>query len=220
MDIQKEEIIRDIDELLNLACQVDAKTAAQRGTLVFAGTMSLFCSLYGEKSEQVALLKDMRERAAELLPRVVSNTMLQVMPGIAGLLENLKREVQHGLLGSLKNRFAGEILSDFIVLAREAAGENAEGAKNVAAVLAAAAFEDTIRRMGLEFAGITDRPNLSEVIIKLKEKGILKGSQVGIAQSFLNFRNNALHADWNKIEKASIESVLGFVQELLSKHFG
>ena len=89
----------------------------------------------------------------------------------------------------------------------------------MAAVLAAAVYEDTIRRMGFMFAGITDRPKLQMVINSLKERGTLKGAQVSIAQSYLPFRNDALHADWGKIERESIMSVLGFVEELLVKHF-
>ncbi len=138
---------------------------------------------------------------------------------IGGLLENLKSEIESGMLGSLKSRLAGEVLSDFIQLAREALSESNQGARNVAAVLAAAAYEDTIRRMGSELAGIQGRPDLQDVIIELKQKGILEGPQVAIAQSYLKFRNDALHADWNKIDTPSIHSILGFVEHLLVKHF-
>jgi hypothetical protein len=60
---------------------------------------------------------------------------------------------------------------------------------------------------------------LADVLTALKDNGILQGSQVGIAQSYLNFRNNALHAKWDQIERESVASVLGFVEQLLLKHF-
>ncbi len=123
-------------------------------------------------------------------------------------------------MGSLKQQLSGEILSDFILLARGATAEKGDGAKNVAAVLAAAVFEDTIRRMGSELAGVQDRPDLQDVIIELKKEQILEGPQIAIAQSYLKFRNDALHADWDKIERSSIQSILGFVEQLLLKHFG
>jgi hypothetical protein len=209
--MNKDQLIGRIDDLL--------KKQPVDGMELYQATLSLLVSVYGQKSVQVESLNKLRDEAFEqqggLQFRVQS-----LIPGVLGTVKNLKAEIECGLLGSLKQQFTGEILSDFIVLARGAAAEKEEGAKNVAAVLAAAAFEDTIRRLGSEYAGIVDRPKLSDIIVALKEKGILQGSQVGIAQSFLNFRNNSLHADWDKIEKASVESVLGFVEQLLLKHFG
>ena len=104
-------------------------------------------------------------------------------------------------------------------MARSVLDEQGDGAKNVAAVLAAAAFEDTIRKMVENLAGVTTPDDLSEVLKKLKDAGVIQSPQVGIAQSYLSFRNHALHANWDKIERASIYSVLGFVEQLLLKHF-
>ena len=73
--------------------------------------------------------------------------------------------------------------------------------------------------MGNAFAGVIGQDDLSEVLKKLKDAGTMQGPQVGIAQSYLSFRNHALHANWDKIEKESIHSILGFVEQLLLKHF-
>ena len=89
----------------------------------------------------------------------------------------------------------------------------------MAAVLTAAVFEDTIRRMGKEFAGVIGRDDLEKVMGELKTAEILKAPQLGTALSYLSFRNHALHAYWDKIERASVQSCLGFVEELLLKHF-
>lgn len=94
-----------------------------------------------------------------------------------------------------------------------------EGAKNVAAVLAAAAFEDTIRRLAREHAGLIGQDNLAGVIVRLRDAQVLVAPQLGIATSYLKFRNDALHADWNGIEPASVASVLAFVEALLLQHF-
>ncbi len=80
-------------------------------------------------------------------------------------------------------------------------------------MLTAAAFEDTIRRMGETFAGVIGQDDLSNVSTKLKDTGIIQSPQVGIAQSYLSFRNHALHANWDKTERESIHSVLGFVEQ-------
>ena len=104
-------------------------------------------------------------------------------------------------------------------MSRNALAEASDEAKDVAAVLTAAVYEDTIRRMGKEFAGVLGRDDLEKVIGELKKAGILKAPQLGIALSYLTFRNHALHADWAKIERASVQSCLAFVEELLLKHF-
>ena len=112
-----------------------------------------------------------------------------------------------------------EVLTDLIQLARAVLEENGEGAKNVGAVLTAAAFEDTIRRMGTSFAGLMGKNYLSDVIDVLRQKGILVSPQLGTAQSFLSFRNHALHANWEKIDRSEVVPALAFVQELILKHF-
>jgi hypothetical protein len=73
--------------------------------------------------------------------------------------------------------------------------------------------------MGRELAGVTGRDDLSNVVDALKKAGVLQAPQLGIALSYLKFRNDALHADWQTIDRASVNSVLGFVEQLLIKHF-
>ena len=63
------------------------------------------------------------------------------------------------------------------------------------------------------------REELADVITALKLSGKLVAPQLATAQSYLNFRNRALHANWETIERAAVESVLAFVQELLLRHF-
>jgi nicotinamide mononucleotide adenylyltransferase len=111
------------------------------------------------------------------------------------------------------------VLTDLIQLARTVLNERDDGAKNVAAVLAAAAFEDTIRRMGETFAGVIGKDDLASVLTKLKDAEVMKSPQIGTAQSYLSFRNHALHANWEDVQRESVHSILGFVEQLLLKHF-
>lgn len=174
----------------------------------YQGVTTLMIYVYGQDSHQV---NDLRNALKGRPPHTG-------VPILNGALTALQADIDSGLVGGLTKQITGDVLSDFIQLSREALASKKEGAKNVAAVLTAAAYEDTIRRIAAEFAGVVDRVNLSDVLTELKKKSILQGSQFGIAQSYLQFRNDALHADWDKIEKSGIESVLGFVQELLLKH--
>ena len=88
-----------------------------------------------------------------------------------------------------------------IALSREALEPNNDNAKTVAAVLAAAAFEDTIRKMGATFAQIENRRDLSEVLLTLRKQGLLEDAPFTTAQSYLRFRNDSLHADWAKMSR-------------------
>ena len=90
--------------------------------------------------------------------------------------------------------------------------------KDVAAVLTAAAFEDTIRRLSTKY-GIADHEKVADILEELKKQGVLQGPQVGIAQSYLSFRNKALHAKWGEVDLSAIESALAFTEQLLLKHF-
>jgi len=84
--------------------------------------------------------------------------------------------------------------------------------------LTAAAFEDTIRRLAAK-EGIAHYDKLADTLEELKMKGILQGAQVGVAQSFLSFRNKALHAKWAEVDMPSVQSALAFTEQLLLKHF-
>jgi hypothetical protein len=138
---------------------------------------------------------------------------------VAGLLESAKEAIQHGTATSARVLDFGEILSDLVLLAKEALARADNGSKNVAAVLTAAAFEDTIRRLGDTHAQVTGRPDLSHVIDALKHHGVLKGAALTTALGYLKFRNDALHADWDALDRAVVGSCVAYTEGLLLKHF-
>jgi len=189
---------------------------------IFQGTLGLLGSIYGPDSHQVLILKNLAE---EIFANKAKDTrhlwgrIGDLTSACRGALNNLKSELDAGLPQNLQKRLAGEVLTDLIQLARHVLSEPDDKAKNVAAVLAAAAFEDVIRRMGSQFAGVMGPDDLSNIIEALKRKETLESPQLGIAVSYLKFRNSALHADWETIERASVASVLGFVEQLLLAHF-
>jgi hypothetical protein len=64
------------------------------------------------------------------------------------------------------------------------------------------------------------RERLETIIGRLKDARLLVSPQLGIVQGYLAFRNHALHAEWDKIDRTSVVSALALVEELLLKHFG
>jgi hypothetical protein len=202
------DIVKRIDEL-----QVHIKPSE-----LVPGTTSLLALVYGDGSPQlISYTKQLDQiRNKGMMDHILDH---EIVVCSQGFLLNLKREIEGGLTGNLRQQITGEVLTDLIQLSRTVLSEQGDKAKNVAAVLAAAAFEDAIRRMGKTFAGVIGQDDLADVLKKLKDASVMQGPQVGIAQSYLNFRNHALHANWDKIEKESIHSILGFVEQLLLKHF-
>ena len=209
----KEQILARIARVLD-SC-TDPSTYDKPDGLV-SGALTLTTIAYGENSQQLkAFLKRLDDIAKG--PSVDRNP--DRVSAVEGLLTNLREEIEDGLLSSLERRITSDVLSDLIQLARRALEEPGDGAKNVAAVLVAAAFEDTIRRIAKEHAGVIGEDKLENVIGKLKDAGLLIPPQLGIALSHLSFRNHALHAKWDAIERVAVESVLAFVEQMLLKHF-
>jgi hypothetical protein len=173
---------------------------------------------HGENSTQVAALRE----AVASHQKIKENTFRvarETADSSLGALRNLKREVEQGLVGSLRREVTGEVLGDLVQLGKVTLDEGTDSSKNVAAVLVAAAFEDTIRRLGATYCGIHTRESLPDILARLKAADVLKGSQVGVVQSHFQFRNDAMHADWNKIDVVGVKTVMALVQELLLKHF-
>ena len=184
----------------------------------YHGAISLMQALYGSNSNQEQALSRSIERLSKDIHPATQSIINQSILVIKGTLTSIKAELDSGFIGTLRGRLTGETLTDFIKLARAVLEETNNDAKNVAAVLAAAAFEDVIRRLA-NLRGGKDTEKLADVLIWLKDMGVLQGSEVGIAQSYLSFRNRALHAKWDEVDLPSVGSVLAFSEQIILKNF-
>ena len=212
--MEEKKILSRIAELQNVPLQ-DTATAAGELQL---GAITLLAIAHGENSQQVNAFNDRVEAISKSKDSAYQRSVETALFA-KGVLANLKSEVEQGLVGSLRREVTGEVLADFVELAKIALAEGTDGSKNVAAVLAAAAFEDTLRRLGELYCNIQTRAPLPDILVSLKTADILKGSQIGVVQSHFQFRNDAMHADWQKIDKVAVGTIIGLVQELLLKHF-
>jgi hypothetical protein len=202
------------DALLNHEYRNDPQVAAEAAQFA----TSLLTNLYGSESPQ---LKSFRA-ACDALSKSkegLGGRAFELSALSLGSIANAKAELQAGLIVRLRILVAGEILAELVRLGKETLEEKTDAAKNVAAVMIAAAFEDLMRRMGTELAAIVGRPSLQDVLSSLKDAGVLRGGEVGTAQSFLKFRNDSLHADWANVSRVQIESCTAFIDAMLVKHF-
>lgn len=201
------------DEVLARGCPFDFETCSE--AVHFA--TSMLTALYGPTSIQVQGFLSGQQSLAR--SEKASNPLFAQCGHAHGAIRNAKAELQAGLILSVRVLVAGEVLAELIRLGKEILDADTEEAKNVAAVLVAAGYEDLLRRMGEEFASVVDRPKLEDVVGTLKAAGILKGGEVAVATGFLKFRNDSLHADWAKVTRPQVESCTSFVEGLILKHF-
>lgn len=176
---------------------------------------SILAALYGPRSAQ---LDAFNKRMEEISRSMKEGARHHQQQHAYSTIRNVVGEIENGLVVNVRAQVAGEVLAELVSLGKEFLG-NTDSAKNVSAVLIAAAFEDLMRRMGSEMAGVAGRPKLDEVLTALKNAGVLKGGEVGVAQSYLKFRNDSLHADWPNVQKSQVESCTAFIESLLMKHF-
>lgn len=205
-----------VDKLLS-SCDLNDWSLAHQAE-VYQGTVGILQILYGKGSSQEGDLRALVETIGGKVPHD-DYRIMKCIGAVKGTLVSITADLDAGLVGSLARIVAGDVLTDFVKLSRAVLETPSDEAKNVGAVLAAAAFEDTIRRLGI-LSNIPEEEKLADVVVKLKEAGILQGAQVGIAQSYLNFRNRALHADWSGVDRPEVQSVLAFTEQLILQKIG
>jgi hypothetical protein len=203
-----------VDELLRMSLQVGS-IALQAN--LYQGTVGVMQALYGPDSSQE---KELHTSIQWVRGRSAPGSELgirQCIDTIHGALTSIKAELDTGFIGSLRATLTGEVLTGLIKLARATLEEPGDGAKNVAAVLTAAAFEDVIRKLS-DLKGLPEHEKLQDVLIALKGSGVLQRTEVTTAQSYLSFRNHALHAKWSEVDRPVVQSALGFTEQVILKH--
>jgi uncharacterized protein YutE (UPF0331/DUF86 family) len=215
----QENLLKRIDELLNLQWN-DGQGYDVVGE-VYAGTIAIASQIWGSSSAQVEAVKQLREDIQASTPQWGAHwseiTKAGNIVGLCqGALRSIASDIKAGRLGSIRLEYQGQVFADLVNAAKAAM---AEGTKDVAAVLAATALEDTLKRYahanGLD---IEDR-DLSTVVNALKAAGLLSATQGTLVKGMVPFRNKALHAEWAKIGTEEVQGVLAFVEEFLARRF-
>lgn len=134
-----------------------------------------------------------------------------------GVFQAAREAYDNDLLFDIEIETAADIFGSFALAAKEAMKE---GSKDVAAVIASAALEDTLKRYAVR-NGLTvnDEITLATVINALKSKGLVSGAQKSLLNGMLKTRNSAMHADWGKITEPEVASLIGFVEQFLLTNF-
>ena len=147
--MELESLKKRIDFLIGLANEAINEESFPKHMEVYNGTVTLLSGIHGPDSHHVSALLSTHKKISGPSHPQLMRSIQELTWSAEGALRNLKAEIEGGLIGSLQKRLTSEVLTDLIQLGRAVLAENGEGGKNVAAVLTAAAFEDTIRRIDL-----------------------------------------------------------------------
>lgn len=104
-------------------------------------------------------------------------------------------------LDALEAEVVAEIFRDFVFLSRRAL---TEGVKEVAAVLAAAALEDALKRYARANGLDVEDKAMQEVVSALRAKGLVGGAQEALLEVMPKLRDYAMHANWDKFTEAEV----------------
>ena len=212
----EDKYIKRIDQLLNKLSDPDTLGEENSADVVegcYIGTLGVMNALYGSSSSQSKGLLSVKNAAKGYS---MGYRLTYIAKSIRGILINVKEEIEGGLIVGIRSEVAGLVIGDLVALAKESLKS---GYKDVAAVLAAAALEDAMKRKAEEMGVNVEGKSLNGIINSLKTKSFFKGAQVPIISSFVKLRNSAMHADWDKIEDADVSSLIGFLEPFLIKHF-
>lgn len=181
----------------------------------YSGTVNLFEAIYGSESLQVqeviGLVKQFRD--INPYPGVMDERITAVLKG---QLENALSELQGDIIEQLFSKAAGQAIGDFVLLAQLALDDSQ---KDVAAVLAAAALEDALKTKAGHLGIDVEGRELSDVVNALKAKSFFQGAQHKVVSSFVLLRNKAMHAEWDRIARPEVESLVAFVKSFALEHF-
>jgi hypothetical protein len=203
-----------LDAWVKRAEQVMSGDRYGKSTELYQFAISFLSALYGPSSVQVKALTD-SANAIQKMPAAYS----AIQAHCQGVIQAAVDDVKAGLVMNVRAQIEGEVLGDLLALAKTALADKGDSGMQVAAVLTAAAFEDVLRRLAADKIGLTTRPKLEQVILELKNADVLRGGEISLANGYLKFRNDSLHADWSNVVRPQVEGCMSLVESLLLKHF-
>ena len=171
--------------------------------------------LYGPQSPQLDLVETLRKQVYDghWTEEYKSKVFVE---HLHGCLRTLAADIREGRIVNIRSEARGEVLGDFLALAREALDEQQ---KDVAAVLACAALEDVLKRCAIDQGLDVHDKDMSSVVNSLKSAGVIRGPQGALLSGFVKLRNKTFHAQWEAIDVADVKSIIAFTEEFLVKQF-
>lgn len=143
-------------------------------------------------------------------------TSFEKLDMLRNIFISAKEAFEGGYVFNVELTVSGELFGDFVAMAKHALSE---GHKDVAAVLACAALEDTLKRYALVNGLTVDGNSMQDTVSALKSKGLVTGAQKSLLDAMPKIRDYAMHANWDKIDAPAVNSVIAYVESFLLMKF-
>jgi len=210
-----ERIRERLGQLLELVAPGKVETAQLEET--HSGLLAIMLELFGSSNPQVTEMLSAHENfALGRLGQGYYANLSAFGQRLIGTLRSTIAAVDMGLLSHIRTEAAGSVYGSLILEAKQAI-EQSE--KDVAAVLGCAALEDALKRFALLKGLDVEEKSMTDVCNALKGAGAIPAAQADIAKSYSELRNRAFHAQWDKIDVISVQSVISFTEQFLGGHF-
>jgi len=131
---------------------------------------------------------------------------------IRSMLEQLQADLEHGLIESTIERAKAEALDDLL---EQSVQYHKEGNKAGAAVLTAAVFEDTIRRIAVKHSIDSTSRTVDPILEDLRRSEVFSQIMTRRCKAGVALRNLASHANWDEIELKDIPPTINLIRDLL-----
>jgi hypothetical protein len=177
-------------------------------------TLAILRLLYGDPSPQISAFQERLKPIHGRWDKEPPQYDYRIAGELEPILDAAIADFEAGITGSVRAQAKGEVLGDFIGLARDALQS---GAEKVAAVLTAAALEETLKQLGAENDVDVYNRDFRGVIQKLKDASILTGAQPGAALGYSTFRDRAFHGQFDQIDRATTEGALAFTEGIATR---
>lgn len=182
---------------------------------IYHSTFSLLQNIYGKESPQAHNLNGrhdtflMYDDSRFFDPGIL-------LPACHGKLKGILNDIDNSLIDNIESQVSGEIFGNFLSTASQALDN---GHKEIAAVVASAALEDLLKKIG-ELNGLDVRTKaIQKVVNALTGKELLKGSSAKLIDKYTFIRDKALHAQWDKFQVEEVRSMIAFMEGLITVHF-
>jgi hypothetical protein len=185
----------------------------------FGGAFSDELGFHSLSAEVCALADYVYGRGHEMAQSIKSTITCRTLSHLRtaqGLLQGTVSAIRSGLLKDLRTEILLDVQADFIEAARESA---ANGAKDVAAVLACIVLEDSVKRLATK----SGKPELlnqeySVVVVELFKAGAITKATKGVLLAQKDLRNSALHAQWHEVSLEAVNGLLYFLPTFIEQH--
>ena len=124
-----ESLKKRIDFLIDLADEAITGESFPKQMEVYNGTITLLSGIHGPDSHHVSVLLSTHKKVGGANHITLLRSAQELTWSAQGALENLKAEIESGLMGSLQKRMTSEVLTDTVQLARTVLDEAGDNAK-------------------------------------------------------------------------------------------